>query len=346
MHRGCFCTCAPRCQQHEGVPSLSHPRPHPIPGTLRMDTTWRALVPAWARGGSASASPKSPMAHVPSSRTSTFWLLRSRCTTLGLYRPGRWDWGGVSQDGEGDTLAEAGRTRHTSGRTHRRARAPGAGKRGRGRGREPGARCRPTSPRAAPGNVAGSPGDTRGDTRGDTGQLPPPTPRARTHLPPSACRGTPPSGAGTGTAQPAWASRAHTCATPAAHAHARAPPRATLPHPPAPRAHPSLPLTAGYSWRTRSPPRARGPAPRVPSSRATLSCSIRGNPCTARSAAKRPAAPATKALMATGRCCRVPRHTAEKRPVCSTCRHPQHPWVPVVTPQVSPLGEGIPRGVG
>lgn len=174
MHRGCFCTCAPRCQQHEGVPSLSHPRPHPIPGTLRMDTTWQALVPAWARGGSASASPKSPMAHVPSSRTSTFWLLRSRCTTLGLYRPGRWDWGGVSQDGEGDTLAEAGRTRRTSGRTHRRARAPGAGKRGRGRGREPGARCRPTSPRAAPGNVAGSPGDTRGDTRGDTGQLPPP----------------------------------------------------------------------------------------------------------------------------------------------------------------------------
>lgn len=188
---------------------------------------------------------------------------------------------------------------------------------------------------------------TRVETRvGTRGSSPTPTPRARTHLPPSACRGTPPSGAGTGTAQPAWASRAHTCATPAAHAHARAPPRATLPHPPAPRAHPSLPLTAGYSWRTRSPPRARGPAPRVPSSRATLSCSIRGNPCTARSAAKRPAAPATKALMATGRCCRVPRHTAEKRPVCSTCRHPQHPWVPVVTPQVSPLGEGIPRGVG
>lgn len=65
------------------------PVPVPVPVTLRMGTARCPPLPAWARGGSASANPKSPMAQVPSSRTSTFWLLRSRCTTLGLYRPGR-----------------------------------------------------------------------------------------------------------------------------------------------------------------------------------------------------------------------------------------------------------------
>ena len=97
------------------------------------------------------ASPKSPMAQVPSWRTKTFWLLRSRCTTLGLYSPG--DAGGSRAVGS-HTRGHLG----AGGGSHRRATAPGAGMRGRGPGTEPGVRCRPTGRRAGAGSAAGSPG--------------------------------------------------------------------------------------------------------------------------------------------------------------------------------------------